>query len=46
MSKIIDYYWLIMYRLFKKRRPIPKDIMDFEEVYAISETVKKELERK
>lgn len=46
MSKIIDYYWLVMYRLFKKRRPIPKDLLDFDEIHAISDTVKEELGKK
>jgi len=41
-----NYFWLIMYRLFKIRRPMPKDLFDFNEVYAISETAKKDLGKK
>jgi len=41
-----NLYWRIMYNLFKKRRPIPKDLLDFDEVYRISDVVKKELEKK
>ena len=41
-----DRYWWLMYKLFKKRRPIPKDLLDFDEIYRISDVAKEELEKK
>jgi len=38
-----NVYWWLMYKLFKKRRPIPKDFFDFDEIYAISDVAKDEL---
>jgi len=44
LTRIKNYYWLLMYKLFKKRKPIPKELLDFDEIHTISDTVKKELE--
>lgn len=41
-----NYYWLIMYKLFKKRRPIPKELLDFDEIHSISDVAKDELSKK
>ena len=35
-----------MYKLFKKRRPIPKDLFDFDEIINISDVAKDELLKK
>jgi len=35
-----------MYKVFKVRRPFPKDGFDFDETYAISDVAKKELQKK
>lgn len=36
-------YWWFMYKVFKIRRPLPKDFMDFDEVIFISDEAKKGL---
>lgn len=41
-----NIYWWFMYKIFKVRRPIPKDMLDFDETYYISDAVKKELLKK
>ena len=38
-------FWLFMYRVFKIRRPIPKDFMDFDEIKFMSDVAKKQLEK-
>jgi len=35
-----------MYKIFKKRRPIPEDLFDFDEIYTISDVAKEELTKK
>ena len=32
-----NIFWYVMYKLFKKRRPIPKELLDFDEVYESTE---------
>ena len=39
-----NYYWWLMYKLFKKRRPIPKNLLDFDEIHTISDVVKEEFQ--
>ena len=41
-----DPFWWFMYSVFKIRRPMPKDGLDFDEVYSISDIAKKELGKK
>lgn len=41
-----NIYWLLMYKLFKKRRPIPKDLLDFDDIHTILDVAKEELGKK
>ncbi len=41
-----DIYWYLMYKLFKKRRPIPKELLEFDEIHIISDVAKDELTKK
>lgn len=41
-----DPFWYFMYKFFKIRKPMPKDLFDFDETYAISDVAKGELEKK
>lgn len=42
-----NYFWLFMYKVFKIRRPPPKDLFSgFDEIYGMSDVAKRELEKK
>ena len=41
-----DPFWYFMYKFFKIRRPMPKDLLDFDEIHSISDVAKKELLKK
>lgn len=41
-----NIYWWVMYKVFKKRRPIPDDFFDFDVLMEISDVAKEELLRK
>lgn len=34
-----NLFWSFMYKVFKIRRPIPKDLLDFDEIYSVSDVI-------